>query len=598
MGEQGEASAKFNSHRSELEKRTHEMASSVLSDLRLEGKLCDVVIKAGDVEFNAHKIILCSCSSYFRTLFTGAWATLKKQRYTIPGVTPEMMHIIINYAYTHVVALTEDNVVEVLAAADQFLLSGIVQTCCFFLEDHLCLRNCIGVWRLVSFYHFPELSHKVFRFILHRFEEIASVSQELLELSVPQLAAIIESDHLNVKRENTVFEAVLRWINHLPDQRRGHISELLPKVRLGLMTIDYLQNNVMDNTVVKESIECIPIVNDAVTEAIDFRNGSPKSVYSNQLSRPRLPSTIVLVTGGTNQGRTATSLQAYDVRADCWVTVSAGEIHRTHHGAASLNSFVYLIGGCSIDDTYLNTVQKFDLVTSTWHQVAPMNFCRCYVSVVVQNGCIYAFGGFDGVAHYNSVECYMPETDRWTMVAPMRAKRCGASATTLNGKIYICGGYNGHRSLSSAECYDPDLNQWTTIAPMRSSRSGLGVAAYKGWIYVFGGTFSGNSHLRSAEAYNPLTNRWTPVPSMNQPRSYFGSVVVDDRLFVVGGCNGSTTLSDAEYYDEEVGLWLGASDIEMPLSGLSCCVLHGLPDVVENLFPRGFPGAPQQGRSC
>lgn len=140
------------------------------------------------------------------------------------------MHLIINYAYTHTVPVTEGNVVEVLAAADQFLVPGIVQICCFFLENQLCLANCIGMWRLVDFYYCPELRHKIFLYILHHFEEIVRVSQELLELSVQQMAAVIESDHLNVKRENTVFEVVLRWINHLPDQRRCHISVLLPKV--------------------------------------------------------------------------------------------------------------------------------------------------------------------------------------------------------------------------------------------------------------------------------------------------------------------------------------------------------------------------------
>ncbi|XP_044066355.1 kelch-like protein 10 [Siniperca chuatsi] len=586
MSEQGESSAALNSHRSEMEERMSGMASAVLTELRLEGKLCDVVIKVGDAEFDAHKIILCSCSPYFRTLFTGAWATSKKQIYTIPGVLPEMMHFIINYAYTHSVPVTKDNVVEVLAAADQFLVLGIVQTCCFFLEDQLCQRNCIGIWRLVDFYHCPELRDKVFLYILHCFEEIVCVSQELLELSAQQLAAIIESDLLNVKRENSVFEAVLRWINHLPDQRRGHISLLLSKVRLGLMTADYLQNSVIDNAMVKDSVECMPIINDAVTAFIDFRaNGRSKTVYSNLLNRPRLPPAILLATGGKDGNTAATSLEAYDVRAECWVTVSAEEIWRAHHGSAVLNNFVYLIGGCS-HEIYLNTVQRFDLVTCTWHQVAPMNFCRCYVSVAVQNGCIYAMGGFNGQAYYNTVECYKPETDKWTMMAPMRAKRCGASATTLNGKVYICGGFNGRRSLSTAECYDPDTNQWTMIAPMRSSRSGLGVVAYRDHIYAVGGTISGSSHLRSAEAYNPRTNRWSPLPSMYNPRSYFGIEVVDDQLIVVGGYDGSTTLLAVERYDEEAGMWYGAPNIEMSRSGLSCSVLHGLYSVAENLFPR------------
>ncbi|XP_035518191.1 kelch-like protein 10 [Morone saxatilis] len=587
MSEQEESSASLNSRRREMEKKMSDKASAVLTEFRLGGKLCDVVMKVGDTEFNAHKIILCSCSSYFRALFTGAWATSNKQIYTIPGVTPEMMQLIINYAYTRSVTVTEDNVLEVLATADQFLVPGIIHTCCLFLEEQLCPKNCIGIWRLVDFYHCPELKEKVFLYILHRFEEIVCVSQELLDLSVRQLGAIVENDHLNVKGENTVFEAVLGWINHLPEQRRLYISVLLRKVRLGLMTPSYLQNNVVDNAVIKDCVECTSIINDAVTACMDFRaSGRSKSVYSNLLTRPRLPSVILLVTGSVDARCAPNCMEAYDARADSWVTVNTEQIWRTHHGAAVLNNVVYLIGGCS-HEVYFRTVQKFDLVTRTWHQVAPMYSHRCYISVAVLNGCIYAIGGFNGHTYYKTVECYKPETDQWNMIAPMTTKRCGASATTLNGKVYVCGGFNGRHSLSTAECYDPNTNQWTMIAPMRSCRSGLGVAAYRGRIYAVGGTIGNNSHLRSAEAYNLQTDRWSNVPSMYSPRSYFGIEVVDDQLFVVGGHNGSTTLLAVERYDEEAGMWYSASDTVMPRSGLSCCVLHGLYSVVEDLFPRG-----------
>lgn len=201
------------------------------------------------------------------------------------------------------------------------------------------------------------------------------------------------------------------------------------------MTAQYLQYNVIDNAVVKDNIECISIINDAVTEFIGFRERGPSNYdYSNPLTRPRLPSAILLVSGGKDGSTPATILKAYDARADRWSRVSTEEICRAHHGAAVLNGFMYLIGGCS-REAHLNTVQRFDLVTRTWHQVAPMNFCRCYVSVAVLNGCIYAMGGFNGQAYHKTVECYRHETDQWTMVAPMRAKRCGASATTLNGKV-------------------------------------------------------------------------------------------------------------------------------------------------------------------
>lgn len=51
-----------------MERKMSAMACTVFNELRLEGKLCDVVIKVNGFEFNAHKNILCSCSSYFRSV--------------------------------------------------------------------------------------------------------------------------------------------------------------------------------------------------------------------------------------------------------------------------------------------------------------------------------------------------------------------------------------------------------------------------------------------------------------------------------------------------------------------------------------------------
>uniref|UniRef100_A0A3Q0S702 Kelch like family member 10 n=1 Tax=Amphilophus citrinellus TaxID=61819 RepID=A0A3Q0S702_AMPCI len=486
--------------------------------------------------------ILFPCEN--RTLFTGTWATSAKQMYTVPGVSPEMMQIIINYAYTHTVPLTEDNMVHILAAADQFLVSGMIQACCFFLEDRLCLMNCIGIWRLVDFYHFPELREKAFFYILQHFEEIIYGSEELLELSEEQLAAFLDSDHLNVKCEDAAFEAILRWINYLPDQRRESLPALLAKVRLSLMTSGYLQNSVMNNAMIKSSIKCMSIV---------------KSAYSSPLSRPRLPSSILVVTGGKNGTAAGSNCEAYDSRTDSWVTVAC-DLYRAHHRAVVLDGCVCLIGGCN-HQTRLNTVQKLDLISSTCQHVAPMNSARCYVSAVVLNGCIYAMGGFSGQNCLNTVECYNPEADRWTTVAQMHAKRCGAGAAALHGKAYICGGFNGYGCLSTAECYNPDTNQWTTIAAMRCRRSGLGVIAYKNWIFAVGGIVKGINCLCSAEVYNPVTNTWSSLPSMRHRRSYFGIEVLDDQIFVVGGYDGYRTISSVD-----------ASDAEMSRSGLSCCV--------------------------
>jgi kelch-like protein 10 len=163
-------------------------------------------------------------------LFTSGWNNVEKRVYSIPGVNPDMMRLIIEYAYTRSVPVTAENVEPLLAAADQFCILGIVRACCDYLEAQLCLQNCIGICKFADFYSCPDLRRRAYLFILHHFEMVR-FSEEFMELSLAQLCDIIEKDDLNVKQEDVVFEAVLRWINHSPQDRKAHVSVLLPKVR-------------------------------------------------------------------------------------------------------------------------------------------------------------------------------------------------------------------------------------------------------------------------------------------------------------------------------------------------------------------------------
>jgi kelch-like protein 10 len=78
---------------------------------------------------------------------------------------------------------------------------------------------------------------------MRHFVKVWQQSEELLELPVEELQAIVGADELSVKEE-MVWECVLRWIDHDSDNRKGHIVELLKNIRLGLLDRDFLQENV------------------------------------------------------------------------------------------------------------------------------------------------------------------------------------------------------------------------------------------------------------------------------------------------------------------------------------------------------------------
>ncbi|KAM9367004.1 kelch-like protein 10 [Symphorus nematophorus] len=560
--------------------------SSVYNELRLNKELCDAVIRVDNAEFHAHKVILCNCSSYFRALYI-RWLSPDIRVYDIPNVSADMMKLIIEFAYTGFVPVTQENVKELFIAADYFNVLGIRQACSDFMEEQLTPHNCIGIWWFSDVFNDPQLKHKAFLFMLKHFEEVAATSEEFLELSVQELGTIIEDDQLSVRKEKKVFEAIIRWIIYAPEERRVYISLLLSNVRLALMSPQYIMDNVTDNELVKASAECRPTLLRTMEVMLDIRTGRfSASSVCERLARPRLPSAILLAVGGCSNGSPTNTIEAYDVPADCWVRVadSEQEVHLAYLGTAFLDGSLYCLGGFDGDEEF-SIMNRFDLDTHTWQEVAPMHSCRCFVSVTVLDGYIYAIGGFDGNERLDTAERYLPSTNQWTMTAPMNEQRSDASCTTLHGKVYICGGFNGTEYLSTAECYDPENDQWTLIASMDSSRSGLGVVAYADRIFAVGG-FSGTAQLCSAEAYNPSTDTWQAVPSMLNPRNNFGIEVIEDRLFVVGGFSGVTSTCAVECFDVEAGVWSDVSDMEVSCSALSCCVVYGLPNMAEYAAPR------------
>ncbi|XP_068453407.1 kelch-like protein 10 [Clinocottus analis] len=558
---------------------------SVYNELRLEQKLCDAVIRVDNVTFPVHKIILCNCSTYFKALFT-IWSTPDSQDFHIPDVSPDIMKLIIEFAYTDSVHVTQENIQELFVSADKFDVQGIVQACCSFLEALLSPRNCISIWWFTDFYYTPKLNQKAFLYMMNYFEAVASTSEEFLLLSIQELVKIIENDQLNVRQEKTVFGAIVRWVCHATEERKEYIPLLLSTVRLALMSPKFLTDVVRNSELVLANKECRPILIKKLAAMLDFQTKMvPGSSFYNTLDRPRLSPTIMLAVGGWSAGRPINSIEAYDVRADRWINVpNNDETPRAYHGAVFLHGSVYCVGGFDNVQQF-RSVHRFDLATHIWYEVTSMHLRRCYVSVTVMDGCIYALGGYDGRVRLRSAERYQPSSNQWTVIAPMHEQRSDAHCTTLHGKLYICGGFNGSECLSTAECYNPETNQWTLIASMDSGRSGLRVIAYANHVFAVGG-FNGTRRLDTVEAYNPNTNTWLPMPSMLNCRSNFGIAVIDDCLFVLGGYNGSRTTLEVECYDFTARIWSYVSGMEISRSALSCCTVYGLPNLADYSAPR------------
>lgn len=202
------------------------------------------------------------------------------------------------------------------------------------------------------------------------------------------------------------------------------------------MSPEYILDSITDNELVRASEECRPILLRTMEAMLDLRTRRfSDSIVCNPLARPRLPPAILLAVGGWSGGNPTNNIEAYDIRADSWVNViNNEEVPRAYHGTAFLNGSLYLVGGFDSVQQF-STMDRFDLTTRTWQEVAPMHSRRCYVSVTVVDGYIYAIGGYDGQDRLRTAERYQPSTNQWTLIAPMHDERSDASCTTLHGKV-------------------------------------------------------------------------------------------------------------------------------------------------------------------
>ncbi|KAJ8286395.1 hypothetical protein GJAV_G00038790 [Gymnothorax javanicus] len=102
-----------------------------LNELRLEGKLCDIVVHVQGTPFRAHKAVLAAVSPYFRdhsSLGTMSGLSLSVIK------SPEVFERLLAFCYTGRMSLRLQDVVSFLSAASFLQMQEVIDRCTHILE--------------------------------------------------------------------------------------------------------------------------------------------------------------------------------------------------------------------------------------------------------------------------------------------------------------------------------------------------------------------------------------------------------------------------------------------------------------------------------
>ncbi|XP_071398040.1 kelch-like protein 40b [Centroberyx affinis] len=539
-----------------------------LYDLLENDKLVDCVLKIKDKEFPCHRLVLCACSSYFRTIFLSDLDESKKKEIVLEDVEPGVMGLILKYLYTSNINVTEQNVQDIFAVANMFQIPSIFTVCVSFLQKRLSLSNCLAIFRLGLMLDCPRLAVSARNYACERFQLIAR-DEDFLQLGPSELAAILTSDTLNVETEETVFEALMNWVSRDTDNREKELPGLLDCVRLRLVTEDYLKEKVEKH----ELISFNPDIQQKLQLVRDAHAGKLPEVKKNKSKKEKKTEQDggaekdgeneeeeeeeALLPGILNDNlRFGMFLRdlifmvndagavAYDPTGnDCFVASLSTQIPKNHASLVTKENQIFVAGGLFFDeenkeDPLSSYFLQYDLVSADWLGMPPIPSPRFLFGLAEAENSIFVLGGKELKEQdhtLDSVLVYDRQSFKWGESEPLPYPVYGHATVSHNDVVYVIGGKEDDKSCLKRVCaYDAKHFEWKELAPMKSARSLFGATVHKDKIYVAAGV-TDTGLTNTMEVYDIATNKWSDFVEFPHERSSLSLVSLAGSLYAVGG---------------------------------------------------------------
>ncbi|KAF2354688.1 Kelch repeat type 1 [Trinorchestia longiramus] len=528
-------------------------AMKAMNHLRSDRQLCDIELIVGDTSVYAHKVVLAAASPYFTAMFINDVKERTASEVILREVDPTALYLLVNYAYSGEISITEDNVQVLLPASNLLQMCSVREACCRYLLRQLHPSNCLGIRTFADAHNCEELHSRSHKYALQHFPEVCC-TEEFLALSLDKMLELISSSELNVDTEERVFTAVVSWIRHELHTRKLHIASLLRHVRLPLLSRDFLTSMVDNEPLLQGQPECQTLQ----LEALKYHLlPEQRSSFTSERTVERKPlgyKPYVFAVGGGSLFNLHSEVESYNPRTDRWMPVAPMKNRRSRTAAASLSRHLYVMGGYDgVSD--ISQCEVYQPATNCWTSITAMGTKRSCHGVGTLNGLIYCVGGYDGASCLNSVERYDPLTGIWSSCPAMSCRRRHTKVAVLDQCLYAVAGFDTSNYQCSVERLDPREGKWCFASPLISRRSSLGAVGVAGvGIYCSGGS-DGAVTLLSVERYNLRRNAWEPITAMHSRRTTHELVTHDGFVYAIGGNDGSASLNSMERYDPKTNRW-------------------------------------------
>jgi len=557
-----------------------------LNHLKAEKVLCDVSLIAEGKKYEVHKVILVSCSDYFRSMFTSGMKESNQREIELKGVTSKGLEKVLEIIYTSTTTLDGDDIFDVIAAATHLQVTPVIEFCERNFLSGMTTSNFYDFISTAKLYSMGNALRQIDIFIAGNLLHIARESTLSL-LTYDQMLACLKSPHLRL-REIDIFQVAWEWLRADPVAER-HAVPLMSNIRFPLIKPEDLVTRV-------QSIEAMmarPELQQMVLWALNYHVVPHKQPLHNGIQTQMRTWVERLVSVGGRQIHPHPGLHDDLFVFEQKVTASSLQSHKeltclpnalSHMQLVVYNNFLYVLGGCTSQcahgESAVNSVLRYDPRFNTWHQVAPMNNKRAYFFAGVLDNKIYAIGGKFKEGSLATGERYDPATDKWEAIPSMPSAYHAHAGAVYGAHIYMSGGYSNNHFTPDLQRYEPSSHSWEDMTPMLSPRGWHVMCVVQDKLLAFGGcTLNANQQalpVLQSECYDPATDQWSIVAPLAISHKEASCVVYQDHVYVLGGYNVQTKTGQkmVSRYDPLTGTWETVGALPQSKTGVGYCVLR------------------------
>jgi hypothetical protein len=546
--------------------------------------ICSSKNETNDLNIPCHKLVLCSFSSYFESMFSHNLIENQTNQVLMPNTDYSTLNEIVNYAYSGSIYLNNDNCQNIMSLANLLCLKELVQACSEFMISQLDVYNSIDVYLFAKHHMFHELENKSKEFINRNINEIFKTNEFCLVNNCDLVFELISSDDLNIQSEDLVLYSLIKWIRFDLEKRIGYTKKLLNAIRFNQIDTNLLQKYIKEN-------------NDLL---VDHYNTSFTNNNNNKRIGMTKPDYVFLLIGGNcdledgfyvNCVNPHTGDKYFVSRSflEKSKSIKKGFFHLENPGCCVTNdNRIFVCGGNYVyheykikktnrtaeektieeeedKDCYVDNEEhlsketyEYDKINDTWVRRANMLFAKANFTLCSMDDKIYSFGGVTtDQDQLDIVEYYDINQNKWHYIGKMPTAFIAGNVVRFEDKFYIMGGRSGVGRFNKCWQFKPDSCEWLEIKKMKIGRFNFGSCLIESQIYVFGGQRYNESEqsyytreaLDSVEVYNIKTNEWHTAVDMPSPLYNCGTIIYDDNKKCVYICgtteckySGSTLL--------------------------------------------------------